>query len=35
VPLLYRAQATGWYLVDLRMTRPGGGSYQLLVSKTR
>ena len=35
VPLLYRAQATGWYLVDLRMTRPGGGSYRLLVSKAR
>jgi serine protease len=35
LPLIYRAQATGWYLVDLRMMRPGGGSYRLFVSKTR
>jgi len=34
LPLIYRAPATGWYLVDLRMTRPGGGSYRLFVSKT-
>jgi serine protease len=35
LPLIYRAQAAGWYLVDLRMTRPGGGSYRLVVSKAR
>jgi serine protease len=35
VPLFYRAASAGWYLVDLRLTRPGQGSYRLLVSKAR
>jgi len=35
VSLSYRAEAAGWYLLDLAMTQPGGGSYRLLVSKPR
>jgi serine protease len=35
VPLLYRPRAAGWYLLDVRLTRAGGGAYRLLVSKAR
>jgi len=32
--LSYTASAAGWYILDVRMTRPGGGAYRLLVDKT-
>ncbi len=33
--LVYRAPAAGWYLLDVRLTAPGGGSYHLDVLKSR
>ena len=35
VTMSYRARATGWYVLDVRMTRPGVGPYRLAVSKSR
>jgi subtilisin family serine protease len=33
--LAYRARKAGWYTVQLRVMRPGGGRYTLHLSKTR
>jgi hypothetical protein len=33
--LSYRARATGWYILHVRVTRPGVGPYQLALSKSR
>ncbi len=33
--LRYRAAATGWYVLQVRISRPGSGAYRLVVTKTR
>ena len=33
--LSYRARVTGWFILHVRVTRPGSGSYRRLVVKTR
>ena len=32
--LVFRAHAAGWYVLDVRLTRPGTGAYRLVVAKT-
>lgn len=32
--LRYRATFAGWYLLQVRVTRPGGGAYSITVSKS-
>jgi serine protease len=32
--LSFTAKGPGWYVLDVRMTRPGAGAYRLLVDKT-
>lgn len=32
--LSYRARATGWYVLHVRLTRPGAGPYRLALSKS-
>ena len=33
--LRYRAAATGWYVLQVRIARPGSGAYRLVVAKSR